>query len=324
MSNIYEPKWNIDIWNPTKGDLCSMLYDISEYLHNNPVWSTEEMNDFVEQYFQEHPITGAVQSVAGKTGAVTLNTGDISYGQITLTQALNNLTTTTANHTTQLNSKYSAQNPPPYPVTSVNGQTGAVVIETGGAAPVQSVAGKTGAVTLNTADINYGDDTLATGLYSIKSRLTDVETALPNKYSQQNPPPYPVTSVNGMTGAVVLQTGGTDMNITKSNIASNANISVQKGIYAYYFNFTHQFTANSGNTVVYKLFDAPFNAIAAATFLPEDITGSATIYHDSGALYMKVYKGAAYSTYIGGTLCIIAAQPFSSTFLIQVIDNTGD
>lgn len=82
---------------------------------------------------------------------------------------------------------YDASNQPPYPVTSVNGKTGDVTIEGGGTGnayspdnpppyPVTSVNGKTGAVT---------------GLYSA-----------------DNAPPYPVTSVNGKTGAVEIATGG--------------------------------------------------------------------------------------------------------------------
>ena len=63
---------------------------------------------------------------------------------------------------------YDEGNPPPYPVTSVNGQTGDVTVSV----PVQSVNGKTGAVT---------------GLYDA-----------------DNPPPYPVSSVNGQTGAVTI------------------------------------------------------------------------------------------------------------------------
>ena len=62
---------------------------------------------------------------------------------------------------------YTPTNPPPYPVTSVNGKTGAVTglysTENPPPYPVTSVNGKTGAVT---------------GLYST-----------------ENPPPYPVTSV---------------------------------------------------------------------------------------------------------------------------------
>ena len=46
---------------------------------------------------------------------------------------------------------YTASNPPAYPVTSVNGQTGNVVIPTGG--NVDSVNGKTGSVVLSAADV---------------------------------------------------------------------------------------------------------------------------------------------------------------------------
>ena len=83
---------------------------------------------------------------------------------------------------------YSADNPPPYPVTSVNGKTGAVTIDVDTSGlysptnpppyPVTSVNGKTGAVTI------------------------DVDTS--GLYSPTNPPPYPVTSVNGKTGAVTV------------------------------------------------------------------------------------------------------------------------
>ena len=68
--------------------------------------------------------------------------------------------------------QYSAQNPPPYPVTSV--------------------AGKTGAVDLLPSDVGLGN------------------VANERQYSSQNPPPYPVTSVDGKAGAVsVLPIGGT-------------------------------------------------------------------------------------------------------------------
>lgn len=62
--------------------------------------------------------------------------------------------------------QYSASNPPPYPVTSVNN--------------------KTGAVSLSKSDVGLGN-------------VDNVK-----QYSASNPPPYPVTSVNGQTGAVSL------------------------------------------------------------------------------------------------------------------------
>lgn len=97
---------------------------------------------------------------------------------------------------------YSADNVPPYPVTSVNGKTGDVVIEGGGTGdaysptnpppyPVTSVNGKTGAVT---------------GLYSA-----------------DNVPPYPVTSVNGKTGAVEIAAGGITISNAEQTYPSNNN-----------------------------------------------------------------------------------------------------
>ena len=66
--------------------------------------------------------------------------------------------------------QYSANNPPPYPVTSVNS--------------------KSGAVTLSKGDVGLGN-------------VDNVR-----QYSSTNPPPYPVTSVNGKTGAVTIESGG--------------------------------------------------------------------------------------------------------------------
>lgn len=110
---------------------------------------------------------------------------------------------------------------PAIPVDSVNGQTGTVVLDASdvgalpdntvipdstsdlvndsgfvnaagaaAAAPVQSVASKTGAVTLVKGDVGLGN-------------VDNVQ-----QYSASNPPPYPVTSVNGQTGAVIVSGGG--------------------------------------------------------------------------------------------------------------------
>ena len=115
---------------------------------------------------------GAVNSVNGKVGNVVLDKTDIGLGNV-------------ANV-----AQYSASNPPPYPVTSVNGQTGAVVVS-GGA--VDSVNGQTGTVVLDKTDIGLGN------------------VANVAQYSASNPPPYPVTSVNGMTGDVIVSGGGGDV-----------------------------------------------------------------------------------------------------------------
>ena len=83
--------------------------------------------------------------------------------------------------------QYSAQNPPPYPVTSV--------------------AGKTGAVDLLPSDVGLGN------------------VANERQYSSQNPPPYPVTSVDGKAGAVsVLPIGGTAGQVLKKASATDYDV----------------------------------------------------------------------------------------------------
>ncbi|MBQ5900532.1 MAG: hypothetical protein IIW86_01595 [Clostridia bacterium] len=168
----------------------------------------------------EAPVT----SVNGETGEVTLDlgvTGILGYREGVGTVTLKGLITMTGYSGVRIDSpsgnnirfactkgsiglgnvdnvrQYSASNPPPYPVTSVNGQTGAVVIPTGGA--VDSVNGQTGTVVLGKSNIGLGN-------------VDNVQ-----QYSADNPPPYPVTSVNGQTGAVVVQGGGMTMTLLWTN-----------------------------------------------------------------------------------------------------------
>ena len=169
--------------------------------------------------------TGVVKSVDGKRAVVSVNgqnqnvsiaTADVSSGNVvrvfvpegnmsaafiikaeasggggTTTTAYGDLTgkpringvTLVDNKTSKELKLYGTDNAPPYPVTSVNGQTGDVTISAGG--NVDSVNGKTGVVVLNKSDVGLGN-------------VDNVR-----QYSTSNPPPYPVQSVDGATGAVV-------------------------------------------------------------------------------------------------------------------------
>lgn len=169
--------------------------------------------------------TGVVKSVDGKRAVVTVNgqnqnvsiaTADVSSGNVvrvfvpegnmsaafiikaeasggggTTTTAYGDLTgkpringvTLVDNKTSKELKLYGTDNAPPYPVTSVNGQTGDVTISAGG--NVDSVNGKTGVVVLNKSDVGLGN-------------VDNIR-----QYSTSNPPPYPVQSVDGATGAVV-------------------------------------------------------------------------------------------------------------------------
>lgn len=181
--------------------------------------------------------TGVVKSVDGKRAVVTINgqnqnvsiaTADVSSGNVvrvfvpegnmsaafiikaeasggggTTTTAYGDLTgkpqingvTLVDNKTSKELNLYGSGNAPPYPVTSVNGQTGDVVIEVGG--NVDSVNGKTYVRTHNDftdalkAQINTNEDNitmldgdiegLQTDVGTLKTNITSLQTALTSK-----------------------------------------------------------------------------------------------------------------------------------------------
>lgn len=211
------------------------------------------------------------------------STGTTNYDNLTNKPSINGTTLSGDKTSTELG-VYGTGNEPPYPVTSVNGQTGDVTIEAGG---VTSVNGKSGDVTLTASDVGavaasdvtqtlgtsttkvpsekavadalsgagagdmlkvtydptgsvedaggipdyvagqlptVNDATLtiqkngmAVGTFtanasankSINITMAKGDVGLSNvdnvkQYSVDNPPPYPVTSVNGKTGAVTI------------------------------------------------------------------------------------------------------------------------
>lgn len=70
---------------------------------------------------------------------------------------------------------------------------------------VHSVNNKTGtAITLSAAEVGARPDTWLPSKTDIG--LGNVDNV--KQYSASNPPPYPVTSVNGQTGAVTIDAGG--------------------------------------------------------------------------------------------------------------------
>lgn len=157
-------------------------------------------------------ITGGGSSGGGSTGAT-------DYNQLTNRPSING-TTLSGNKTSSQLGLYGTNNTPPYPVTSVNGQTGNVVISTGG--NVDSVNGKTGVVVLSAADVGALPNTTVIPTktsqltndsgFITNSALTDYakKTEIPTKTSElTNDSGYitandvPVKSVDGATGDVV-------------------------------------------------------------------------------------------------------------------------
>ena len=184
-----------------------------------------------EAYSPENPPENVVVSVNGETGEVVLYKNafvalpDVESdvwniyrgvdGSAEGIQFKKNSPMQRINGTNRYN-VYDQGNPPPYPVTSVNGHTGAVVIPV----PVQSVNGQTGNVILypNAQIVFPGVDSTSWSM----ARETDTSPAVGIRftedgpaeridddnaydiYDEGNPPPYPVTSVGTLTGAVAI------------------------------------------------------------------------------------------------------------------------
>ena len=219
---------------------------------------------------------GFAKSVNNKesdsTGNIELTATDVSARPNTWTPSKSDIGLGNVDNVKQ----YSATNPPPYPVTSVNGHTGAVTIDadntfiaTYDVTPYTDVdtaykEGKIvfvnypakklfGVLTSTSADIycfrvlssgseilqircettGWDDGTFSIGTYtkptngipksdlnsSVQSSLEKADSA----YSASNPPPYPVTSVNGKTGDVTVAGGGVANTATLTTSAWTAN-----------------------------------------------------------------------------------------------------
>ena len=113
------------------------------------------------------------------------------------------------------------------PVTSVNSKTGAVVLTANdvGALPADTVI-----PTVNNATLTIRRNSVDVGSFTANSANdVNIDINVPTdksdiglgnvdnvkQYSATNPPPYPVTSVNGQTGDVVLDAGGTQVKIVR-------------------------------------------------------------------------------------------------------------
>ncbi|WP_208951212.1 hypothetical protein [Rahnella sp. ChDrAdgB13] len=116
---------------------------------------------------------------------------------------------------------YYKNNQPPYPVTSVNNKTGAVSLgssdvglgDVGNYAAVQANGGLYN-VGPHSIHIDWGNDG--------KLHITVDNTDQGAMYTTVNPPPYPVTSVNGKTGTVTLSD---DFSITYPAMLWNSALS---------------------------------------------------------------------------------------------------
>jgi hypothetical protein len=217
-----------------------------------------------------------VQSVAGRTGTVTLTKSDVGLGSVLNVDA----TLRSVHYGTQLASTISD-----------------FATEAAKYAPVTSVAGRTGAVTLAKADVGLGsvlnvDATLRSTHYGtqLASTISDFATEAA-KYG-------PVTSVNGQTGAVTVSGGGSSYTLP------TATSSVLGGI-----------KVGSGLTITDGVLAATGGGGSGLTWSPAPASASATgtagqIAYDGDYFYVAVgnnqWERAALSTWTNFTPATIA------------------
>lgn len=176
-------------------------------------WIIEKVQ---EAYSPDNPPDNIVLTVNGQTGNVTLYTDAIVRFPTVESDNWNIYRILTGNRAAgiefasdgtakiingvQRNTVYTSANPPDYPVLSVNGQTGAVVLYATQNVKFPDIT-ETSWNLYRTADgqnlgVKFEKDT---ALY----RINGLNRVL--VYDAENQPPYPVTSVNGRTGAVSVQ-----------------------------------------------------------------------------------------------------------------------
>lgn len=177
--------------------------------------------------------SSAVNTVNGQSGDVVITASDIGLGNVNNVQ------------------QYSATNPPPYPVTSVNGMTGNVTVT----APVTSVNGMTGDVIVSGG--GGGGDVLSVNGQSGVVVLDKTDIGLENvdnvqQYSASNPPPYPVTSVNGQTGAVTISGAVDSVNGQTGTVVLGSKVTAPISATASAITLNEAYMVQIGNLVSYS------------------------------------------------------------------------
>ena len=167
---------------------------------------------------KQDKITGAATTITDDNltashALVSDANGKVAVSTVTSTE-LGYLDGVTSNVQTQLDKKLETA-----PVTSVNSKTGAVVLT---ASDVGALPADTVIPTVNNATLTIKRNSIDVGSFTANAANdVNIDINVPTnksdiglgnvdnvkQYSASNPPPYPVTSVNGQTGDVEVQSG---------------------------------------------------------------------------------------------------------------------
>lgn len=194
-----------------RDSLSGAVAQIADYLSKHPGWNETELRAFVDGLIS----SAGVETFNGRSGNVTLNKDDVNNLMIAncyfaeADETIENIDVLAlyklgirivfTQYSSEVDGYTLAYGIEYYPTTDTakaylfssggGGGTGAIV----------SVNGKTGVVVLKASDIlmNNGD--------SVEYAVSNAKAIANAAYSPNNPPPYPVNSVNSKTGSVMLK-----------------------------------------------------------------------------------------------------------------------
>ena len=210
--------------------------------------------------------TITADNLTANRALVSNSSGKVAVSSVTSTE-LGYLDGVTSNVQTQLNKKLEKA-----PVTSVNSKTGAVQLN---ASDVGALPADTVIPTVNNATLTIRRNSIDVGSFTANSANdVDIDINVPadksdiglgnvdnvKQYSASNPPPYPVTRVNGKTGAVSLTASdigaATSSDINTALNRTNA-VNVSNSNYTTYMArgealFSYENTPSANGTIAWK------------------------------------------------------------------------
>ena len=210
--------------------------------------------------------TITADNLTANRALVSNSSGKVDVSAVTSTE-LGYLDGVTSNVQTQLNKKLEKA-----PVTSVNSKTGAVQLN---ASDVGALPDTTVIPTVNNATLTIRRNSIDVGSFTANSANdVDIDINVPadksdiglgnvdnvKQYSASNPPPYPVTRVNGKTGAVSLTASdigaATTSDINTALNRTNA-VNVSNSNYTTYMArgealFSYENTPSANGTIAWK------------------------------------------------------------------------
>lgn len=299
-------------------------FPYTNYHSLNLDWIVQKLK---EAYSPENPPQNVVLSVNGETGEVVLYEDaiirfpDVTEDTWNIHRMANEqssgiqFTPTKAQRISgdQRYDLYDSNNPPPYPVTSVNGATGAVQLYPD---PVVRFPD----IQEGTWNVNRVANGSASGIQFTPTKAQRIVGANRyDMYDSNNPPPYPVTSVNGQTGVVQLQfpvtsvngqTGAVNIQIPVTSVNGQTGAVV----------IPADFTSNDEIMEFTQPSEGNYWGLTR-----EVSTGSATIYLDTSNNTVKAY--IAYESTDGQTAVTLplltSADIPSSSGVISINSKTG-